>query len=655
MRSTSELLVVGMSSGLSLKQNTTKHIHNPHVLSLQVLPDLVLIISHSIGSERVAQSQLGIWDTLHTTRLPCVFCIVHRVAVTKKKRLSKDKGTMRIGDFVSTPYGEAKLTLYRETDKTYVLRLPFGILYANKETISAVQEEKEAKDALVRAKKATELGEAYASLETMRKFNLEVACQECGIQHVDYEECTACLLEGAVAARAASMSGRFSSMFKPSDSMPRLKRFVEEREKKSKPDRCLTCGAPCCAKHSSATFRREGITVCSECEGVFQMDFIVDCMTLNKKERQAKVDKLIDLYDRAVLLLKFSAQYIDEVADSLEDTKKRHNHLNVGGSSAGIVSGVLGVAAAVTILTPAGAPLLLASLMLGTGATAVQTGTEVNSRYFSEPNKVADRIMATHGMLLSVLTVTGTLRDAATRDHIRTDAFEDDSPILRELQKNHIKNRQALLAGMTAGRFSLASAELLGLAEGATIARGARLFSRSGTAAMRTLRFARFAGGALAAATLLVEAKGMHNTVEAIRAGSPCEKAEALRHIQLEMPDLPTTADLEKECTAYLNYMDNRGRQMKEEEAIQLLLEVSEAAQKEQEQREKEEKEREAAAAREEEQRRSEEGQEREGELIVEGESSVTDATESVASKESSRSMGASLLERIQRHKQTQQ
>ena len=431
------------------------------------------------------------------------------------------------------------------------------------------------------------------------------------------------------------------------------------------------CGTPTCAKHSSPSFRREGITVCKDCESVFQMDFIVDCLTLDKKQRQCKVDKLIDLYDRAVLFLKLSSQYIDDVADALEDTKKRHNHINVGGSSVGIVSGVLGVAAAATILTPAGAPLLLASLMLGTGATAVQTGTDLNSKFFSEPNKVADRIIATHGMSLSVLSVTGTLRDAATRDHIRTDSYNDDSPILMELKKNHIPNRQALLATMTAGRFSLASAELLGLAEGATIARSARLMSRTGTAAARTLRFARVAGGALAAATLLVEAKGMYSTVESIKAGSPCEKAAALRQIQQDLPDLPATADLEKECNAYLSYMDQRGRLMQEEEAIQLLMEVSEAAAEELKRHNELEEKAAAAAATEEEQeqlrQRQEQQQQRQreeeekkdeeqqhGTLIVEGQCDETTSggasTTSVAS-----SMTASLFERIQRHKKTEQ
>jgi hypothetical protein len=42
----------------------------------------------------------------------------------------------------------------------------------------------------------------------------------------------------------------------------------------------------------------------------------------------------------------------------------------------GVLSGVLGVATAATILTPVGPPLLIASFLFGGSATAVQMSTE---------------------------------------------------------------------------------------------------------------------------------------------------------------------------------------------------------------------------------------------------------------------------------------
>ena len=107
------------------------------------------------------------------------------------------------------------------------------MLYANKETITKAEEAKEAAVALTRAQKATELNEAYGALERMRQLNLEIACQERGIVDIDYDECTFCLLEGAVAARSASVAARMSNMLKPTSSMPLLKRFVEQREKRA--------------------------------------------------------------------------------------------------------------------------------------------------------------------------------------------------------------------------------------------------------------------------------------------------------------------------------------------------------------------------------------------------------------------------------------
>lgn len=542
---------------------------------------------------------------------------------------------MKVGDTLSTSYGKATLSLYREIDQVYVLSLPFGTLYANKETI-LYTEAAEVSSASV--KKAMELNDAYEALEKMRRLNLEVSCQECGVpsDEIDYEECTACLLEGAIAARANSVPHKMATFFRPNSEkipakMTRLKTFVAQREQKRKPQRCLTCGAPSCANHSSKTFRKEGITVCSECEKVFQMEFIIDCMTLDRRSRRKQVDKLIDVYDRAILLLQFSNQFIDNIMKGLRETKDRKDKINAGGSSVGITSGILGVAAAATLITPAGVPLLITSLVLGTSASVVQTGTEVKNKYFSEPNKLADRILALHGMLLSVLSVTGTLRDAATQDHIRTDAFGENSAIFAELGVNHIDNRTELLAGMTGTRFAVGSAEILGLSETAALAQSTRLFSSSGTAALRALRFARFAGGALAAATLVLEANSMAKIVQSIKEGSPCEKADSLQKIKDEIPNLPSTTNLDKECSAYLACMDLRGRKMEEEEAVKLLLEVSY------------DKTRGKGAI-----------AQIQGDLILEGEVNHENSSPQTAEDASTKAMSGSLMERIQLYKAQQ-
>ena len=58
---------------------------------------------------------------------------------------------------------------------------------------------------------------------------------------------------------------------------------------------------------------------------------------------------LQDLYGRALLLLQYCQPFMETTAQQLDQQTKQHNEIaGVGGSSVGIVSGVLGVAAACT-------------------------------------------------------------------------------------------------------------------------------------------------------------------------------------------------------------------------------------------------------------------------------------------------------------------
>ena len=64
---------------------------------------------------------------------------------------------------------------------------------------------------------------------------------------------------------------------------------------------------------------------------------------------EAETERLCDLYGRALLLLQYTAQYMLETAQQLEAQTKQHNEIaGVGGSSVGLASGILGVAAACT-------------------------------------------------------------------------------------------------------------------------------------------------------------------------------------------------------------------------------------------------------------------------------------------------------------------
>ena len=356
--------------------------------------------------------------------------------------------------------------------------------------------------------------------------------------------------------------------------LPRIQKMLDERQKASATP-CLICGNPVCSQHTSSNYKKEGITLCQDCERLFELDFIIECVsTPDPSERAKRIDHMVDCYDRCLLLLKYSTQYVDQIALSLEQRRQQQNKVGLGSSGVGVLSGVLGIAAAATILTPAGSPLLIASLFFGGGATAVQTGTEAFN-HFSEPNKLADRIIALHGMVFSILRVTSTLRDAMLRDHIRTDVFDAEKVSLTDaVQGTMVKNKAGVLVASNMGRAatlgSVAGAEAGVVASASTVvgaevaagagARGATALSRAGTAAARSIRFARFAGGALSAAVLLIEANALHSTIKEIHNGSPCEKAQYIRAIAAEVQneDLPSTSELDEECQAYLAALASR-------------------------------------------------------------------------------------------------
>eukprot|EP00537_Pseudo-nitzschia_pungens_P013560 CAMPEP_0172394604 /NCGR_PEP_ID=MMETSP1061-20121228/15630_1 /TAXON_ID=37318 /ORGANISM="Pseudo-nitzschia pungens, Strain cf. pungens" /LENGTH=1034 /DNA_ID=CAMNT_0013126003 /DNA_START=92 /DNA_END=3196 /DNA_ORIENTATION=- len=380
--------------------------------------------------------------------------------------------------------------------------------------------------------------------------------------------------------------------------LPRIQRLIDKRTQ-ANTSPCLICAAPSCPSHSSVSFRKEGITLCLKCERLFELDFIVDCVSCSDtNQRSQNIDYMVDCYDRCMLLLKYSKQFVKHIATSLEDQKGKQDKIGLASSSVGVLSGVLGIAAAASILTPAGPPLLIASLFFGGGATTVQTGTEAMN-YFSEPRKLADRIIALHGMALSILRVTSTLRDAMLRDHIRTDVYEAEpgSAYLKNQMKESLeKNKNAVVMGSNFGRsltLGVAGTEVSAMGAvaagaagevsvvagsaaagasaagagasvagvgtaGAAGARSATAFSRAGTAAARTVRFARFAGGALSAAVLVMEANAIQSTLKSINEGSHCDKADRLRHVIDEMDEFPSTSDLDLECQAYLTALEAR-------------------------------------------------------------------------------------------------
>ena len=103
------------------------------------------------------------------------------------------------GDSVETCYGEGIVLMYRETDAMYQIELPFATLYCGKESLSSSSSSSSSREdphtTIMDDTTAMELNVAYEALESMRKLNTELTCQERGIPLFHLEECHLCLLE----------------------------------------------------------------------------------------------------------------------------------------------------------------------------------------------------------------------------------------------------------------------------------------------------------------------------------------------------------------------------------------------------------------------------------------------------------------------------
>ncbi|GAX17609.1 hypothetical protein FisN_18Lh264 [Fistulifera solaris] len=502
-----------------------------------------------------------------------------------------------------------------------------------------------------RTNETQDINSAYEALETMRKLNLELQCNANGVLYDD-ACCTTCLLSEKFGTSNVArfprlskwalqlqqqqqqqektvkdcVSIRGSSSVEPTvvekqkdddetkdynekeivpsastdtttatttttSRFPRISKFIHSEWKRPKSPSCLICGTPVCKQHASPDFSAEGVTVCLECQHLFGLQFVIDFLTEpHHDQRKQSLDHLLDIYDRVVLLLTYSSQYIPTVAEQLEHSKQLLNKIGLGSSSVGIVSGALGIAAAATILTPVGPPLLVASLLFGGGSTAVQTGSDA-MHYYSEPQQLAKRILALHSMLWNILHITGILRDAMMREHVRSDFYQDDPSAYShfsdpEFQQALDQKKSVMLsaAGLTSlGRCTAVSAEMSSQAG----SQGARWMTRTSMNLMRGARAMRFAGGAMSATLMVLEARNVKSTIQAIRSGSPCDQAQQLRVIYEELVSnknrIPNTSSLDEELHRYLTLFNQRERIWTQEQVAQIILEQNEQVCREEE------------------------------------------------------------------------
>lgn len=322
---------------------------------------------------------------------------------------------------------------------------------------------------------AMALNVAYEALEQVRRANIAI---EFG-RELGPKECTLCL-------REPQPTGRFR--------MPKLNRAAP----------CLTCGNPVCPRHRCPELKRENINICVGCSQFFALgEFVQKVHACEEVSvRREMYNSMLDVYDRALLVLQYSAQYIDDITTALEYNNKRNDRIGFGSSATGFVSGIAGVAAAATIFTPVGPPLLIASILFGGGATAASASSEAVN-YHCNANKMADTIYALHGMVHSISRL-------ALEGRFMEQLAEEGEDVITSTSSSR---------------------------KGAPKTTQARNWTRATVNAMKPLT-----AGALSAASVVMEAREMRNTLDKINAGSPCEKADSLRKIAQEMDLLPSTS-----------------------------------------------------------------------------------------------------------------
>ena len=605
------------------------------------------------------------------------------------------------------------------------------------------------------AKKIAEymaLNEAFIAMESMRKANLEEEYRMATKDLVErakidnsnktdlvlpdlHEFCTGCLRQHRQDDRAFAVYQQQQALHNQNATYhqaqhqlltsARQKRRQRQWRVKSPP--CLICAAPVCKKHADRAYHKEKIQLCQECAPLFQRTtpqtkqdiyqhglqqpnnrpqpaFVMTQTLLSRDttpaQRQRLVGHMMDAYDRARLLLRYSCQssVLDVLLDDLEDTKHTHNHVNLGSSGLGLLSGITGMGAvgaqaaaavgALTILSPAGPPLLIASILLG-GSAAVATSSTEACAHFSHANQLANRILSLHTLLVNLSVMVEELKDdsstrkslpsppslstthpeddddasveevfqdepvptitipkdSTSKDGISfdsqetadmsdetTEANEEDTPVDQEVVPEEDESRPPTTASPEAyamdgidvdddddddegnndvvaeesstkpstGAVTLedlaesvngdaseegnekedekevteipaqrsaavrAAMPLVPLVDDAALgffqmlsASGptgnARVaLSRAGTNAMKVAQFASVACGALCAATIYMEVKNLNNTLNSLRAGSPCDKAQKLRKIRDELGMFPETHVMAAELKASL-------------------------------------------------------------------------------------------------------
>ena len=189
---------------------------------------------------------------------------------------------------------------------------------------------------------------------------------------------------------------------------------------------------------------------------------------------------------------------------------------------------------------------------MGGSATAVQAGGEAY-KYYSEPNQLANRILTLQGIIDVILETCQLMRERTLVPYLDQAVAElenDPSCGATTMTTSTRKTATVVVGAACIGSSAATSAAAsLVVQEGAM---AGRFVSRATTAAARTARIARFAGGALSAATLVLEARELRRTLDQMEQGNPCTKAVEVRKVLARLDHLPLTSTVQRTCETYV-------------------------------------------------------------------------------------------------------
>ena len=229
----------------------------------------------------------------------------------------RDILTPKLHDRVLTPYGKGVVTAVLDSGTTEVCLL-FGRLHCRDTGF------------IHKILSAKEYQKAMEKLEEYRRNIIEMDCHEKNVP-CDQSSCAICLL-----------------------TEPRKRRQLL---RKPKVQICDVCGNPVCLKHKDTLSKDNGqhFVMCFACK----KDLNFDCIDIHSSSLHDQVVRWITSYDRMVIQLSFCINEIcSDVADRLSTLAKSGSKVKIGASAASFVSGGLAVAGTLTLLTPAGVPLL---------------------------------------------------------------------------------------------------------------------------------------------------------------------------------------------------------------------------------------------------------------------------------------------------------